>query len=129
MFTNNTFVAAYGIASKYAADLTDRLENLGEELTLYSMIDFEASIEMELPKLDKEVRELIRKENDLIMWKCLHDACLDNLRTITMNLRFWGKPQWRWKEVIDAASFIAAVTENTATMLAEHEPSPLANAA
>lgn len=129
MFRNNTFVAAHHKAREFAADFTEHLTHIGEKHAFDSVEEFETGIKMALSELDKEVRALIREERDLVMWTCLLGACHDSLRTITMNLRFWGEPQWRWKEVIDALSFIAAVTENTTMMLAEYEPVPLANAA
>ncbi len=122
MFANNTFVAAYQKAREFAADLTDCLHHVGEEHTLDSIIEFEAGFKMVIKELDEEVRAIIHEESDLVMWTCLLDACYDNLRTITMNIHFWGEPQWHWKETIEAASFIAAVIENTTDMLTKHRP-------
>lgn len=126
MFSNNTFVAAHKSAREFAADLTDSLIHAGEEYALYATLEFEHGIRMALKELDEEVRLVIRGESNLVMWTCLLKACHDSLRAITMNLRFWGEPEWDWKEVIEAVSFIAAVVENTSVMLEERTPSPVA---
>lgn len=129
MFSGNTFVAAYRLARGYAADLTDYVISIGEEHTFYALSDFECGMRMALKELDEEVRLVIRDESNLVMWTCLLKACHSNLRTITMNLRFWGEPEWNRKEVIEAVSFIAAVVENTSTMIGEQTPQPIASVA
>jgi len=125
MFSNNTFVDAYRLAREFAADLTTHLVHIGERHTLHAVLEFECGIRIALKELDDEARLVIRDESNLVMWRCLLGACHDNLRTISMNLRFWGEPEWNWKEVIDAVSFIAAVVENTSTMLGR-TPLPVA---
>ncbi|MFA5996493.1 MAG: hypothetical protein WC790_02110 [Candidatus Paceibacterota bacterium] len=125
MFSNNTFVAAYRLAREFAADLTSRATHVGETHTFHAISEFERGIQMALEELDEEVRLVTRDENNLVMWRCLLGACYDNLRTVRMNLRSRGEPEWDRKEVIDAVSFIAAVVENTSTMLGR-TPLPVA---
>jgi hypothetical protein len=124
MFRNNTFVAAHKSAREFAADLTAHLVHIGERHTLHAVLEFECGIRIALKELNEEVHLVIRDESNLVMWTCLLGACHDNLRTISMNLRFWGEPEWNWKEVIEATSFIAAVVENTSTMIGEQTPPP-----
>jgi len=119
MFSNNTFVAAYRLAREYAADLTSRATCMGEEHIFVAARESVRDIQMALEELDREVHLATRDENNLAMWGCLRGACHDRLRIIRMNLRSWGEPEWDWKEVIEAISFIAAVDENTSVMLEE----------
>lgn len=120
MFDNNTFVAAYRRAREYASDLTDRVNHLGEEHVLGSFMDFETHAKMELRNLDETVRAYVREENDRVMWTCLLRACNDRIRIVSMNLFFWGKPEWRCEEVVEAISFVAAVVDNTTEMISGH---------
>ncbi|MDO8566605.1 MAG: hypothetical protein Q7R58_00435 [bacterium] len=96
--------------------LLSGLRNMSDPFTIVSCYRY--SVEKTLKGLDERMCLIIMQDqDDVTRWANVMRACRGMMRVITMNLAFWGKPEWNWEEVAEAMGFLHAITEGARVTL------------
>jgi hypothetical protein len=93
-----------------------------EDCPLDKVENYRKCVEEALKELDKRMCTVMTEQSDRIIWARRMKTCIGMMRVITMNLAFWGKPEWNWEEVAEAMAFLEAVKESAELTLKMNEP-------
>ena len=88
-----------------------------------SVETYRKKVQQVLTLTDQAMSPLLAKLDDggpLINWAARMGSCQRMLDTLDKNLAFIGKRAWSWDEVIDAMSFLEAVTKGAKLTLWEN---------
>ncbi len=86
--------------------------------------NYREGVEKTLKRLDEEMCAIMDDLGDRTTWAVRMRECNARLRALTMNLAFWGKPEWSWEEVAEAMGFLRSITEGTDSTLGRNERRP-----
>ena len=96
------------------------LEHAADPFALVS--EYRNCIEEQLKNFDEKMCSIMDDLNDRTTWADRMRNCHKMMRVLTMNLAFWGKPEWNWNEVSEAMAYLRAVAEGAEATLMTNEP-------
>lgn len=91
--------------------------------------NYRQGVEDQLKHLDEKMSVVLTDISDRTMWADRMRSCIKMMRTISMNLAVWGKPEWDWGEIAGAMGYLRAVTEGAEMTLGLNEQKQVETAA